>query len=87
MKRPAAGAVPPIFLEKIMKKTVVFAALSVAFASQSFAAGAASLTDLVQVISFSDVLSAVFSIGVLVIGVDLAQLGYQKVRRLVKGAH
>jgi hypothetical protein len=32
-------------------------------------------------------IAAVFGIGALVIGVDLAQLGYQKVRRLVKGAH
>lgn len=38
-------------------------------------------------ISFTDIIAAVFGIGALVIGVDLAQLGYQKVRRLVKGAH
>lgn len=38
-------------------------------------------------ISFADVIGAIFGIGALVIGVDLAQLGYMKVRRLVKGAH
>lgn len=38
-------------------------------------------------ISFLDVTAAIFGIGALVIGVDLAQLGYMKVRRIVKGAH
>lgn len=51
------------------------------------ASHAAGLTDLTAAISFTDVLSAIISVGVLVIGVDLATLGYMKVRRLVKGAH
>jgi len=50
-------------------------------------ASAAGLTDLTAAISFTDVLAAITSVGVLVIGVDMATLGYQKVRRLVKGAH
>lgn len=50
-------------------------------------AHAAGLTDLTAAISFTDVLAAIISVGVLVIGVDLATLGYMKVRRLVKGAH
>jgi hypothetical protein len=51
------------------------------------AAGATSVADLWASISFLDVTAAIFGIGALVIGVDLAQLGYLKVRRLVKGAH
>lgn len=50
-------------------------------------AQAAGITDLTAAISFTDVLAAIISVGVLVISVDLATLGYQKVRRLVKGAH
>lgn len=59
-------------------------AASLVLAQSSHAAG---LADLIAAISFTDVLSAIISVGVLVIGVDLATLGYQKVRRLVKGAH
>lgn len=51
------------------------------------AANAAGIADLTGAISFTDVIAAIFAIGVLVIGVDLAQLGYMKVRRLIKGAH
>jgi uncharacterized membrane protein YcaP (DUF421 family) len=51
------------------------------------AAGAATISDLWSSISFVDTIAAVFGIGALVISVDLAQLGYQKVRRLVKGAN
>lgn len=46
-----------------------------------------SVAGLWNSISFADTIAAVFGIGALVITVDLAQLGYQKVRRLVKGAH
>lgn len=71
---------------KIVRSKVAFAAamLLPAFA---FAAGATSVADLWASISFTDVIAAIFGIGALVIGVDLAQLGYMKVRRLVKGAH
>ena len=60
-------------------------------ASQSFAATSTfqsglGVADVVNQISFTDVLSAVFSIGVVVIGVDMAQIAYFKVRRLVKGS-
>lgn len=60
-----------------------------AIASFAFAqfANAAGISDLTSVVSFTDVIAAIFAIGVLVIGVDLAQLGYMKVRRLIKGAH
>ena len=51
----------------------------------SFAVG--GVADLWASINFVDVIAAIFGIGALVIGVDLAQLGYTKVRRLVKGAH
>lgn len=51
------------------------------------AAHAAGITDLTSAVSFTDVIASIFAIGVLVIGVDLAQLGYMKVRRLIKGAH
>lgn len=68
------------------KAVVVVAALAVTSAP-AFAAGpAASVSDLWNSISFADIIAAVFGIGALVISVDLAQLGYAKVRRLVKGA-
>lgn len=51
------------------------------------AEGATSVAELWASINFLDVTAAIFGIGALVIGVDLAQLGYLKVRRLVKGAH
>lgn len=51
----------------------------------AFALG--TIAELWATINFLDVIAAIFGIGALVIGVDLAQLGYQKVRRLVKGAH
>lgn len=67
-------------------KVMVAAALIVPTAA--FAADpVTSVAGLWNSISFADVIAAVFGIGALVIGVDLAQLGYQKVRRLVKGAH
>ncbi|GAB3370368.1 hypothetical protein [Massilia agri] len=51
------------------------------------AEGATDVAGLWASISFLDVTAAIFGIGALVIGVDLAQLGYMKVRRIVKGAH
>jgi len=60
---------------------------SVAALVATQAVHAAGITDLTAAISFTDVIAAIFAIGVLVIGVDLAQLGYMKVRRLIKGAH
>jgi hypothetical protein len=53
----------------------------------AFADPVTTVSGLWSVISFTDVISAIFGIGALVIGVDLSQLGYMKVRRLVKGAH
>lgn len=53
----------------------------------SFAVAPTTIAELWSTINLLDVISAIFGIGALVIGVDLAQLGYQKVRRLVKGAH
>jgi len=70
---------------KIRNLSLKFGAVVVLVATQ--AAHASGITDLTAAISFTDVTTAIFAIGVLVIGVDLAQLGYMKVRRLVKGAH
>lgn len=71
------------FSNKFSKVTLL-AVFALPLASQ---AAATSVADLWASISFADVISAIFGIGALVIGVDLAQLGYMKVRRLVKGAH
>lgn len=73
-------------MNRINRSKVVLLAVLIAPAF-AFATGPASVSDLWSSISFADVISAVFGIGALVIGVDLAQLGYMKVRRLVKGAH
>lgn len=72
-------------VKRIGKSAVVV--LGLGGAAIASAAPAATVADLWNSISFADVIAAVFGIGALVIGVDLAQLGYQKVRRLVKGAH
>lgn len=72
-------------MKAIVRRLGSAAVVAGAFAIQS--AHAAGLTDLTAAISFTDVLAAIISVGVLVIGVDLATLGYMKVRRLVKGAH
>lgn len=63
------------------------AGLIAVLASPAFAIAPTSIAELWAAVSFLDVIAAVFGIGALVISVDLAQLGYQKVRRLVKGAH
>jgi hypothetical protein len=69
------------------RKAALSALLAVSLVgSQAFATGG-TVADLWSSISFTDVIAAIFGIGALVIGVDLAQLGYMKVRRLVKGAH
>lgn len=62
-------------------------ALVVSALAASTSASAATLAELISAVNFADTVSAIFSIGVLIIGVDLAQLGYQKIRRLVKGSH
>lgn len=67
-------------------KKALLAALALASVS-SYAVGPTTVAELWASISFLDLIAAVFGIGALVIGVDLAQLGYMKVRRLVKGAH
>lgn len=66
--------------------TALLSAASVASAQET-GTPVTTVAGLWNTISFTDVIAAVFGIGALVIGVDLAQLGYQKVRRLVKGAH
>lgn len=87
----------PVFnFQKIMKKyikrvaknaPVVTVLVLAATSSVAFAAGPATIADLWNTINMVDVTAAIFGIGALVIGVDLAQLGYMKVRRIVKGAH
>jgi len=54
--------------------------------SFSMTANAGIYDSLTAAISFTELAAIVLSIGVLVIGVDLAQLGYMKVRKLIKGA-
>lgn len=44
------------------------------------------LATLTSGISFADVLTAIGAIGALVIAVDLAQIGYFKVRHILKAA-
>jgi hypothetical protein len=44
------------------------------------------VTSLLTGINFGAVTAAIFSIGVLVIGVDLAQIAYFKVRHIIKGS-
>ena len=65
----------------------VKAAFAGALALPMLAHAATDVASLWASISFLDVTAAIFGIGALVIGVDLAQLGYMKVRRIVKGAH
>lgn len=72
------------FSKNKLSRVALLSVFALPLASQ---AAATSVADLWASISFADVISAIFGIGALVIGVDLAQLGYQKVRRLVKGAH
>jgi hypothetical protein len=74
-------------MNKIVSGRMGKKAALVALAFVAAGANAAGFADIVAAVSFTDVAAAVVSIGVLVIGVDLAQLGYMKVRRLVKGAH
>lgn len=69
------------------RSKVALAVMLLSGATFANAAGATSVADLWASINFLDVIAAIFGIGALVIGVDLAQLGYTKVRRLVKGAH
>ncbi len=71
---------------KLRNIALKFGAAAALIATQA-AHAAGGISDLTAAISFTDVVTAIFSIGVLVIGVDLAQLGYMKVRRLIKGAH
>lgn len=67
---------------KSFKKVSLLSLLGIS--SQSFAA--TTMAELIADINFTDVITAVFSIGALVIAVDLAQIGYTRVRRHVKGA-
>lgn len=62
---------------------VAFAPLA-AFAEDT--ALTTGVNSLLTGINFSAVISAIFSIGVLVVGVDLAQIAYFKVRHIIKGS-
>ena len=68
-------------------KAILAGSLLVSTAAFADATTSTGIQQLTSAISFADVIAAIFAIGVLVIGVDLAQLGYMKVRRLIKGAH
>lgn len=73
---------------KSTSRLQLFLAGLVAFmAAPAFAVAPTSVAELWATVSFLDVIAAIFGIGALVIAVDLGQLGYMKVRRLVKGAH
>lgn len=71
-----------LFRSSSLKASLVFLAVFAVGASE-----AAGISDIVAAVDFVDILAAVMGVGVLIIGIDLAQLGYQKVRRIVKGAH
>jgi hypothetical protein len=71
-------------MKRISKTAVVAFGLGTAMIAS--AAPATTVADLWSSISFADIISAVFGIGTLIIGVDLAIIGYKRVRTLVKGA-
>jgi len=66
-----------------LKKIGLLASVVLSIAAAS-SANAAGITDLTSAISFTDVIAAIFSVGVLIIGVDLALLGFHKVRSIAK---
>ena len=66
--------------------SVFLVALMASAASMAAEGNPTGLQGLIAALDFADVVTAIMSIGVLVIGVDLAFLGYMKVRRMVKGA-
>lgn len=72
-------------MNKFLKKVLVGAGLAVS-SFGAFAAAPTTMAELIAQVNFLDVLTALFTIGSLVIAVDLAQIGYLKVRRHVKGA-
>jgi hypothetical protein len=84
--RSLTGVFVGVVMKKLSRSKVALAAALV-LPAVAFADPVTSVAQLWNSISFADVTAAVFGIGALVIGVDLAQLGYMKVRRLVKGAH
>lgn len=49
--------------------------------------GTGALATLLAGVSFVDVIATIFAVGIAVIAIDMAMIGYMKVRRLVKGAH
>ena len=69
------------------RKFVVFTVILATFCANAFAAAPTTLADLWGTVNLTDLIAAILGIGALVIGVDLTQLGYMKVRRIVKGAH
>lgn len=60
---------------------------SAAFLLMGAGVANAALADLTASVSFTDVITAIFAIGLLVIAVDLAQIGYMKARKMIRGAH
>ena len=55
-------------------------------AASAHAVDPTSLAEMYAAISFTEVLATIFSIGALVITVDLAQIGYARARSMIKGA-
>jgi hypothetical protein len=73
----------------LQHKRIIRHAISLGLVFGSVAAhatGPASLAEMYASISFADVLATIFSVGVLVIAVDLAQIGYMRARHMIKGA-
>jgi|GEM_PF-1190899 len=66
------------------KSSLIVATVAAASFAATGAHAAGSLDSLIAGISFTDVIAAIMSIGVLVIGVDLAQLGYMRIRHMIK---
>lgn len=68
-------------------RSITNVALGTALTLAANLSQAAGLADITAAVNFTDVVTAIFAIGVIIVGVDLAQIGYMKARKLIKGAH
>ncbi|RYY01598.1 MAG: hypothetical protein EOO53_17500 [Gammaproteobacteria bacterium] len=71
-------------MRKFIKPMIIIAAI--ASTPMVHAAAATDLPSLIANISFTDVISTIFGVGATAIGIDLAIVGYLKVRKIVRGA-
>lgn len=70
-------------MKNLFSRKIAFVS-AVVLAVAASASNAAGIADLTAAISFTDVIAAIFAVGVLIIGVDLAMLGFHKVRSIAK---